>query len=66
MAKVEGVYLDGRGSWYFKATLGRDPLTGKRQQVTKRGFKTAGEAVRARREMMPGTRSTVPCSLPPR
>ena len=52
MAKVEGVYLDGRGSWYFKATLGRDPLTGKRQQVTKRGFKTAGEAVRARRELM--------------
>jgi len=52
MAKVEGVYPDGRGGWYYKATLGRDPLTGKRQQVTKRGFKTAGQALRARRELI--------------
>ena len=52
MAKVEGVYQDGRGGWYFKATLGREPLTGKRQQVTKRGFKTAGQALRARRELI--------------
>jgi len=52
MAKVEGVYPDGRGGWYYKATLGRDPLTGKRQQVTKRGFKTAGQALRGRRELI--------------
>lgn len=52
MPKVEGVYQDGRGGWYFKATVGRDPLTGKRQQVTKRGFGTAGDALRARRELV--------------
>lgn len=52
MPKVEGVYQDGRGGWYFKATVGRDPLTGKRQQVTKRGFRTAGDALRARREVV--------------
>jgi len=52
MAKVEGVYQDGRGGWYFKATIGRDPLTGNRQQVTKRGFKTAGQALRGRRELI--------------
>jgi hypothetical protein len=36
--KYEGVYQDGRGGWYFKATLGRDALSGKRVQLTKRGF----------------------------
>ncbi len=30
MPRPEGVYPDGKGGWYFKATLGRDPLTGKR------------------------------------
>ena len=40
--RPEGVYADGKGGWYFKATLGRDPLTGRRSQVTKRGFRTAG------------------------
>ena len=49
-----GVYADGKGGWYFKATLGRDPLTGRRSQVTKRGFRTAGEAGRARKEMLAG------------
>jgi len=47
-ARPEGVYPDGKGGWYFKATLGRDPLTGKRSQVTKRGFRTAAEAARVR------------------
>ena len=42
--KPEGVYDDGRGGWYFKATLGRDPLTGRRSQVTKRGFRDRGRA----------------------
>ncbi len=32
----EGVYADKRGRWYFKMTLGRDPLTGRRDQVTRR------------------------------
>ncbi len=52
MPKLEGVYRAGNGSWYFKATLGRDPLTGKRIQLTKRGFATATDAGRARREAL--------------
>ncbi len=51
-AKPEGVYADGRGGWYFKVTLSRDPLTGKRVQITKRGYRTAAEAGRARREVL--------------
>jgi len=51
-AKPEGVYADGRGGWYFKVTLGRDPVTGRRDQITRRGFRTAGEAGRARREVV--------------
>jgi hypothetical protein len=27
-----------RGGWYFKVTLGRDPLTGRRDQITPRGI----------------------------
>jgi hypothetical protein len=42
----------GNGSWYFKASLGRDPRTGKRLQLTKRGFATASDAARARREAL--------------
>ena len=29
-ARPEGVYQDGRGKWYFKVTVGHDPLTGRR------------------------------------
>lgn len=43
-ARPEGVYPDGRGGWYFKYSLGRDPLTGRRAQVPRRGFRTAAEA----------------------
>ncbi len=50
--KAEGVYADGQGGWYFKVTLGKDPLTGRRVQVTKRGFRSAAEAGRARRELL--------------
>jgi integrase len=49
-ARPEGVYQDGRGGWYFKVTVGRDPLTGKRDQITRRGFRTAAEAGRERRD----------------
>src|SRR5262249_10100883 len=38
-----------KGRWYFKVWLGRDPLTGRQQQVTQRGFGTAAEAAQARR-----------------
>jgi hypothetical protein len=50
-ARPEGVYPDGRGGWYFKVSLGRDPLTGRRIQLTRRGFRTAAEAGRARRDV---------------
>ena len=49
MPRYEGVYDDGRGGWYYKLTLGRDPVTGRRVQLTKRGFRSAGEAARARK-----------------
>ena len=51
-ARPEGVYQDARGGWYFKVSLGRDPLTGRRCQVTRRGFRTATEAGRARRDIV--------------
>jgi integrase len=51
-AKPEGVYQDGHGGWYVKVSLGRDPLTGRREQITRRGFRTATEAGRARRELL--------------
>lgn len=52
MPKYEGVYQDGKGRWYFKVWLGRDPLTGKQTQTTKRGFPTAADAARARRRTL--------------
>lgn len=52
MPKLEGVYKDARGKWYFKVTLGYDPLTRKRVQVTKRGFTTATAASTARRKYL--------------
>jgi len=51
-AKPEGVYRDGRGGWYVKVTVGRDPVTGRRDQITRRGFRTAAEAAKARRELL--------------
>jgi len=50
--RAQGVYPDGRGGWYFKVTLGTDALTGKRVQITKRGYHTAAEAGRERREVL--------------
>ena len=52
MPKVMGVYQDAKGGWYFKATMGRDPLTGRRVQVTRRGFESAMSAAKARRELL--------------
>ena len=52
MPKYDGVYQDAKGRWYFKVWLGRDPLSGRQAQVTKRGFATAAEAARARREVL--------------
>lgn len=55
-ARPEGVYADGKGGWYFKATLGRDPLTGKRSQIARRGFHTAADAAHACAEQLGGDR----------
>ena len=30
-AKPEGVYQDSPGGWYFKVTVGRDALSGRRE-----------------------------------
>lgn len=48
MPKYTGVYQDPKGRWYFKAHLGTDPTTGRRSQVTRRGFTSAAEAAEAR------------------
>ncbi len=50
--RPEGVYQDQSGQWYFKVTIGRDALSGRRDQVTRRGFRTAAEAAKARRELV--------------
>jgi integrase len=50
--KPSGVYANGRNGWYFKVRLPADPATGRREQVTKRGFRTAAEAGKARRELL--------------
>jgi integrase len=52
MPKMRGVYRDGAGGWYFKASTHKDPITGKWRQVTRRGFATATDAARARSELL--------------
>ena len=56
-ARPEGVYADRRGQWYFKVSLGKDGLTGRREQITRRGYATASEAAKARRELTGAGRS---------
>jgi hypothetical protein len=51
-ATPEGVYPDKGGQWYFTVTLGRDPLTGRREQIIRRGYRTATKAAKARRELL--------------
>ena len=68
MPKYEGVYQDAKGGWYFKVWLGRDPLTGKQAQLTKRGFRSASDAARARRKALDDAESlpkarTLPTTL---
>jgi len=59
-SKYSGVYGDNRGGWYFKATLGRDPTSGKRDQVTRRGYARAKGASDARTELLDmGCRQTI-------
>ena len=52
MPKVRGVYQDAKGAWYFKVRTTKDPTTGKWQQVTRRGFKTAAAASAARESLL--------------
>ena len=51
-ARPEGVYRDSGDRWYFKVTVGRDALSGQREQITRRGFRTAAEAGRERLEVL--------------
>ena len=51
MPKFRGVYKDAKGAWYFKASTHKNPLTGKWEQVTRRGFTTAAEAAKAREDL---------------
>ncbi|MGA2530414.1 MAG: site-specific integrase [Acidimicrobiales bacterium] len=51
-ARPEGVYADSRGRWYFKVSFGKDALSGKREQITRRGYATASKAAKARRELI--------------
>lgn len=50
--KSPGVYSAGSGRWYIKYDVGCDPVTGRRQQATKRGFSSAADAAKARRELV--------------
>lgn len=52
MPKTRGVYRDQKGGWYFKARTAKDPATGKWKQITRRGFKTASDAARARQKLL--------------
>lgn len=51
-ARPEGVYADGKGGWYIKVTTGHDPLSGRRTQLTRRGFATAADAAKVRRQLL--------------
>ena len=53
MPRFKGVYRDASG-WYFKVRTSKDALTGKWTQVTRRGFRTATDAARARQEFVRG------------
>lgn len=50
--RPEGVYGDAKKGWYLKIDLGRDKATGRRNQITRRGFRTAGEASEARQVLL--------------
>lgn len=39
------------GTYYFKISLGIDPVTGKRRQTTRRGFKKKSEAIKVYNEL---------------
>ena len=39
------------GTYYFKISLGTDPVTGKRRQTTRRGFKKKSDAVKVYNEL---------------
>ncbi len=52
MPKAAGVYKAKNGTWYFKVSAGLDPVTGKYRQITRRGFRSAGDARRAREQLL--------------
>ena len=50
--KTAGCVLRRPRRLVHKITLGQDLLTGRRSQVTRLGFRIAGEAAQARRELL--------------
>lgn len=63
MPKATGVYKASNGTWYFKLRVGRNPGTGKWNQVTRRGFRTAAEASEARRDLTEATSNAGPVAV---
>ena len=39
------------GTWWLRVDLGKDPVTGKRRQAKRTGFRTQAEALRVLREL---------------
>ena len=42
--KCPALVKSSHGSWFYRADIGPDPLTGKRRELRKGGFRTAKEA----------------------
>lgn len=64
MPKYTGVYVDGKGAWYFKVHLGTDPDTGRRVQITRRGYSSASAAAEARSRYLEQSRQLGPVERP--
>jgi Arm DNA-binding domain len=52
MASFQKYQTKDGWKWLFKVDLPPDPLTGKRRQTTRRGFKTKKEAQKAATELL--------------
>ncbi|MGV3467360.1 MAG: tyrosine-type recombinase/integrase [Heyndrickxia sp.] len=49
---MKGYYRQKGKGWQFTIDIGKDPVTGKRKQMSKGGFKSEKEAQKAARELM--------------
>lgn len=50
--KMKGSYTKRGDKWYFRIDAGKDPITGKRKQIQRGGFKTKKEAQQAAAELL--------------